>query len=169
VDASLAEGGMRRETGAHGWSVDVEFPIARHVSLVGSADGSYGRETRTVSTFVFGGGTLTNSWTDMAYLAGTRFRLGSGRRVSPFLQTLAGLMTTRQKDVYETVRDSGGPYENYESFFVLVPGGGVDIDLSRRFGVRLSGDVPIHLLNLIFQGDDTTLSRLVAGLVMRFP
>ena len=168
VDAALAEGGMRRESGAHGWSADVGMRITRLISLVGSVDGSYGEEEEAVSPLVFGGGTQRSSWTDMAYLGGVRFHFGLERRVVPFLQTLAGLMSTHQTFEYQTVRP-GGPFENDERFGVLVPGGGVDIALTRRLGVRLGVDVPIHLQGMIEGGDDTTMTRLVAGVVMRFP
>jgi hypothetical protein len=169
VDASLAEGGMRRETAGNGWGADIAVPLGRRIALVASIDASYGQEETTLSPLVFGGGTMTNSWTDMAYLTGVRFPFGRGGRIAPFFQTLAGLMTTRQKDEYQTVRPSGGPYDNRENFFVVVPGGGVDVALHGRFGVRAAFDVPIHMLAMLEGGDDNTLSRVTAGLVIRLP
>lgn len=166
IDTSLARSGMRREGGARGWVLDVAVPIARRLSLVGAIDGSYGEETEAASSF--GGGTAVSSWTDITYLAGVRFHAASPPRISPFVQVLAGALRSRQKTEYRT-QVPAGPYTFSEDVFLLNLGGGISVSLTPRLGLRLGGDLRIDPAAAALEGDDTTMARVLAGMVFKIP
>lgn len=163
-DSSLAESGMRRDSGAQGWNLDAAFPLTRRMSLVASVDGSRGRDSQEV----FDGGTLVSSWTDLVYLGGVRFHPASPARVVPFAQILAGALRSNQTDEYQNAQPLG-TYRSSEDVFLVSIGGGLNVMMTPRFGLRFGADIRIDPVGAALQGDDTAMGRAVAGIVLALP
>jgi hypothetical protein len=77
--------------------------------------------------------TTTGSWVDYAFQAGPRFRFGAQKRVTPFVQILAGVQ-------HGTVAPANGVVPasppDRGTAFLMSFGGGVDATLNPRFAWR---------------------------------
>ena len=104
----------------------------------------------------------------MTYLAGVRFHPSSPSRVRPFVHVLAGALRSDQREEYKGI-PSLGTYSFTGSVFLLNVGGGVNVMFTPRLGVRVGGDVRIDPVALAEQGDDTTMARVLAGMVFTIP
>jgi len=107
-----------------GWMAAVGGTLSSGFGAVGEVSGSY----KTVS--IPGDQPKLRVYT---FLAGPRFRK-SLSRIAPFGQVLFGVAraTTSVLTVSETASD-----------FAYQPGGGVDLDISGRLGLRIEGDYRI--------------------------
>lgn len=165
-DASLDESGMVRDASARGWTVDVAFPWTRVIALVGAVDGSSGHQTRRAGG-IFSSGTVDSSWTDTSYLAGIRWQAARERRISPFVQVLSGVVRARKTLAYHTV-PAIGTFSGTDSLWITDVGGGVNLMLTRRLGVRIGGDLRIDPIAAAY-GADSTMGRVYGGVVFRIP
>ena len=79
----------------------------------------------------------TRHW--YAGLAGIRYAW-PGRRVTPFVQVLAGAVVLRVHEQFPPDVPSYVPRTDVEKGLALQPGGGVDIHLAERVALRLKAD-----------------------------
>ena len=89
------------------------------------------------------------------FMAGPRFRRPAHVGINPFAQILLGSAraSTSVLDVHETVTD-----------FSYQPGGGVDLNSTARFGVRVEGDYRIVRAG----GHNNKEPRIIAAAVIGF-
>lgn len=106
---------------------------------------------------------------EWALLAGPLFSPRRGSRLAPFLHAKAGLVRSRrQVEVFGVTIGSAGVCASgcpSETGFAAELGGGLDIRLSQRLGLRLP-QVDYRLVRL--DGDDARRLRFSAGLLLRF-
>jgi hypothetical protein len=127
-----------------GWLVAVNGNVSRAFGVVGEVGGNY----KTIQVL----GTDLNLSVH-TFLAGVRLR-NESRGAVPFAQFLVG-----------AARGSAGLLGESGSVthFAFQPGGGVDIRITDRFGIRAQGDVRV------ITGDTTTTEfRFAAGAVVGF-
>jgi hypothetical protein len=110
------------EENVHGWVASATVPVYRWLSVTGEGSGGYKN--------------LPILGTDLnlkvhSLMGGPRVSLRRSARLSPFAHLLLG-----------SVRASGSLFDETDSTteFALQPGGGVDLWLSGRAGVRIGGD-----------------------------
>jgi hypothetical protein len=91
----------------------------------------------------------------LTYMAGPRFERAAHPGINPFAQVLFGSARASNTllGIRETVTD-----------FSYQPGGGIDLNLARRFGVRLEGDYRIIRAG----GHNSKEPRVVAAAVIGF-
>ena len=142
--------------------------MKRWFSLVGAVDLSHGRDTEDVDPAVSGRETVITTWTDLVYLGGLRFHPASPSRIVPFAQVLGGGLHAMEKSEYQTVRPRAPGSSNTDVLLIDL-GGGVNLMLTDRIGIRLGADVRIDLENSALNGTDTTMARAVAGIVFGLP
>lgn len=89
------------------------------------------------------------------FMAGPRVRFPAHVRINPFAQILLGSARARTSvlNVHETVTD-----------FSYQPGGGVDLNSTARFGVRVEGDYRIVRAS----GHNNKEPRIIAAAVIGF-
>ena len=89
------------------------------------------------------------------YMAGPRFTRSAHSGINPFAQVLLGSAraSTSVLGVRDTVTD-----------FSYQPGGGIDLNMARRFGVRFEGDYRI----IRASGHNSKEPRVVAAAVIGF-
>jgi hypothetical protein len=128
-----------------GWMAAVGGTLPSGFGVVGEVSGSY----KTVS--IPGDQPKLRVYT---FLGGPRFRK-SLARIAPFGQVLFGVAraTTSVLTVTETASD-----------FAYQPGGGVDLDVSGRLGVRIEGDYRI----IRSEGTNSKESRFTIAAVFGF-
>ncbi|MGB7134558.1 MAG: hypothetical protein WBD46_04695 [Acidobacteriaceae bacterium] len=142
--------------GVYGGSLTAAFPIARGpFAIVG--DFTSGSSTSIAPNNYH----LTLS----TYTAGGRYTPAFGAsRFHPFAQAMAGIAHASQS----LVSGSGASVPNANAAFAADLGGGVDLDLNRRFRIRLAQ--ADYLLTTFDNGsnDHQNNLRLSSGLVFRF-
>ncbi len=128
IDASgISNGVVNREGFPKGWNADVSFKVFKHVSLVGDFSGAY--KSKTVA---FDGGTAKGKANVHTFMFGPRFSTTVGR-LTPFGEALFGVAHSKASaEVIGANVDLGS--DNSASFAF---GGGLDLNVSKRFAVRL--------------------------------
>jgi hypothetical protein len=121
---SLMHDSELEETFPMGWSFAVNGNLNDMFSVVGEIGGNY----KTIDAF---GSDLNVSV--HTFMGGPRFRNERGK-VVPFAQVLAGM--ARGSVEYLGESENG-------TDFAIQPGGGVDVRVTDRFGVRVQGDYRI--------------------------
>lgn len=154
TDASMSWSGFVDRPALTGWHVDAGLPLSRRVTLVGEVDGSYGRQHGSGLL-----GSYVSTFSDTSYLGGVRFQAHPAK-VVPFVQVLAGILRTREKQTYST--GPYGPYSFSNSLPVVQPGAGMDVMVNRRFGLRVAADLPF-VPYVDYEGADSSLFRVVVG------
>jgi hypothetical protein len=119
-----------------GWIVAfTQFDENRPLGFVVEVSGNYGIHSERLYTA----------------LAGVKVMPQRRARARPFGQVLAGVMTV-------------GCCDESHPYFTVEPGGGVDISLNDRVGVRLAGSMPL----VFAEGTAAKAVRGQAGIVLGF-
>ena len=121
---SLMHDSDLEETFPMGWSFAVNGNLNDRFGVVGEIGGHY-------KTIEFLGADLSASV--HTFMGGPRFRKQSGK-VVPFAQVLAGMARGSVSYLEES---------EHGTDFAIQPGGGVDVPVTDRFGIRLQGDYRI--------------------------
>jgi hypothetical protein len=111
----------------HGVNLQMTLAGTRHWALIGELDGSQGRDCSD----------CPEKYRDVAALGGVRFAWHPTDRISPFLQTLVGVLHSRAEGYdYDTV--VGPLYQEpfTVNYFALQPGGGATVMINPRLGIR---------------------------------
>jgi hypothetical protein len=126
-----------------GWVVAATAPLNKNVGIVGEVGGNY--RSRTFDDFKI-------SVQEYSFLGGVKVQHAASPRATVFGQMLAGTAMFR-----------GSAEGESDSTFVLTlqPGGGVDVKLTPRVGVRAQGDYRYNTRN----GDSLNQFRVAVGLV----
>ena len=143
----------------HGGNAQVNAELNRRWSFVGEVDWSRGGDCAGCDPV----------FTDLAGLAGARFRwLGNGR-VSPFFQVLGGgLQSTADDYQVEYCCGLGSQFREgfTKSYVAIQPGGGVTTMITRRVGLIAQVDIQFAIPDQS-QSDISIFPRVVTGAVVR--
>lgn len=131
------------DKGLHGWSGSAAVRLYRWLGIVGEVDGAYRTEQ------IFGTGLSMNLHT---LVAGPRVSLRRWQRTTPFAHVLVGV--SRAGASILAAADSA-----IEPAFQT--GGGVDLFVSSRLGVRVGADY-----RRVLADEPGNQLRLVAGIVL---
>jgi hypothetical protein len=129
----------------HGWLGTLGVSVARWFSVIGEVSGNYYDER-----FEFLGGTARVEVRELGFMAGPRFSART-RRFTPWGQFLVGAARGTVNDFSETR-------------FGLQPGGGLDLWISPRFGIRGGLDYRGIYFEEEWEGDSRVHLGLVIGL-----
>jgi hypothetical protein len=153
------------QTLAKGWYVDLATNVNDYIAIVNEFAGAY--RTYEDSSVVFGAPvTASANLSFHTLMGGVRFTVRTPR-VVPFAQALVGLGRATAR--VDTVVVGGQTIEVDESLsvsgWVVDVGGGVNINLSRRFAVRVSGS---YMRDKTDEAEAGNSLRLGAGIVVPF-
>lgn len=143
-------------TSTYGWEGSVEAKVYRWVGIVGDIDTHYGSVGLPLCQVFPNSGQVCTTYTadiiERNFLVGPRisFPVGSFR---PFAQVLVG-----------GAHINAGSFTGTDSSFAAAAGGGIDINVARRFAWRFQGD---YLRTLFFSSRQNNV-RVSTGLVVRF-
>jgi hypothetical protein len=144
------------ETETLGWSLNLTKNVNQWFSTATEVSGQYGFES--ADTYF---GEVKADAQDHAFLAGPKFvgRLANGR-VTPYGQFVGGLLLAR---AHVNVFD--GYLDNSETnlYPAIQPGGGIEVALTDRIGVRMAVDARIAF----GEGGHVTAWRFTPGVVIR--
>jgi opacity protein-like surface antigen len=140
-----------------GWYFDVAGAVAPMVKLVFDVSGAYKSETETI----FG---VTADAKVRLYTYGGGVRIGPRvkRSVSPFVQVLGGAATSAV-DVSASAGGASFSDSQSDTKPMLQVGGGVNMDVTRRVGIRAGFDYR-HIF--ISDGSDTADICITVGIVV---
>jgi opacity protein-like surface antigen len=141
-----------------GWYVDIAGNVHPMLAVVFEAAGAYKSESEQV------GNTTVDATAKLhTFLGGVRIASRANPAVTPFVQVLAGAANASAGGS----STGGGPTVNVsdsDTQFALQAGGGVNLNVSQRWGVRVGAD-----WRRIFVSDGGENEfRVVAGLVIPF-
>jgi Outer membrane protein beta-barrel domain len=151
----------------HDYDRSEDFPVGWVASATGNINGWIGVATeaggsyRTCENCQRGPFTSQNfRGTDLhlrvyTYLAGPRFASRAIAAVTPFAQILFGGSHMSGGTQFDGALNTGFTYQ---------PGGGVDVRVTPRAGIRLEGDYRV----IRTSGHDTKQSRVLVGVVFRY-
>jgi opacity protein-like surface antigen len=167
VDPSLGVPVDSSQTLATGWYFDVAGNINPMFGVVFQVGGSY----KTISESVTIAGVTADASVGLnvhQFMGGIRINARSDSPITPFGEVLVGGVRGGV-DVSVTVTGPGGTiFDTSESAsatdFGLEVGGGVDIRVSDRFGIRASADY----IRVFAEGEGANLFRLGVGAVFSF-
>jgi len=153
------------QTFAKGWYVDLATNVNDYIAIVNEVAGAY--RTFEESSIPFGAPVAASvNLSFHTLMGGVRFSVRTPR-VVPFAQALVGL--ARATAHVDTVVVGGQTIEVDESFsvsgWVVDVGGGVNINLSRRFVVRVSGS---YMRDKTDESEAGNSLRIGAGIVVPF-
>ncbi|MEW6736568.1 MAG: outer membrane beta-barrel protein [Acidobacteriota bacterium] len=152
----------------NGFSVAVTYNFSKSIGLVSEISGLYSRETNVTIDFinkaVFRDSASINTYT---FLQGLRYSFRKNLRVTPFAHALIGAyrasfdvrLRDRSDNLFNRLLFSFS-----ESSLATALGGGVDININKRFSVRAL-QVDYLFLRKQLKASNT---RLVTGLVVKF-
>ena len=144
------------EIGTLGWSLNLTKNVNQWFSTATEVSGQYGFES--ADTYF---GEVKADAQDHTFLAGPKFvgRLANGR-VTPYGQFVGGLLLAR---AHVNVFD--GYLDNSETnlYPAIQPGGGIEVALTDRIGVRMAVDARIAF----GEGGHVTAWRFTPGVVIR--
>lgn len=106
---------------AHGWGLSVDYRIYKSLSVTADFAGQYGRRLNPIYFSGLPFDPERHNFATHQFLFGPRFSVRSGR-VTEYAHTLFGTFLAR----------GGMPQTNFAMAF----GGGVDVDLNRRWAIR---------------------------------
>ncbi|MDQ3820721.1 MAG: hypothetical protein M3362_23970, partial [Acidobacteriota bacterium] len=127
--------------GLHGMVSESTYYFTRHFGI--TADFSFNQRTRTFTTQPGGGTVLLNSLGIRVYnfLGGPQVRFPNHTRAVPFVHALFGVANTRFLATAQQTIAGGGFFTNIfdksGTDFAMALGGGVDVGLNGRIGLRL--------------------------------
>jgi hypothetical protein len=141
-------------TGMHGMISESAFYLTRHFGI--TVDFSFNDRTRTFSSVTASGRTLQNSLGTriINVLAGPQVRFPNHTRATPFARALFGIGNTRYLAAAQQEITGGfftNVFDSSSTDFAMALGGGLDVQLNNRFGVRV---FQIDY-NPVFMGDRT--------------
>ena len=153
------------QTFMKGWYVDLATNVNDYIAIVNEVAGAY--RTYEESSVVFGTPVTANANLSFyTLMGGVRFSVRTPR-VVPFAQALVGL--GRATGRIDTVVVGGQTIEVDESIsvsgWVMDVGGGVNINLSRRFAVRVSGS---YMRDKTDEAEAGNSLRIGGGIVVPF-
>ena len=153
------------ETLGKGWYVDVASNINRMFGGVFEVGGSYKSLTETTTSGGFTG-TATADFKIHEIMGGLRVNSRGNPNVVPFAQVLAGLIHGSASATV-TAGTTGSPvfsdsFEDSGSNFGLQIGGGVNMAMTRRLGLR----VGVDYLRVFEEGGGGNAFRFGAGVVV---
>jgi opacity protein-like surface antigen len=130
----------------HGWNVSAAVGLTGPISLVADAGGHYGSSGGVDSS-------------QLTLMAGPRASFLRGDKYSPFVQALVGLVreTASVQVLDVTISES-------ESRLGMLFGGGLDVQISARWALRLAGDYERSSKD----GDSRSGFRIGLGAAYRF-
>ncbi len=141
--------------GLNGWDASVAFNVTRWLGAVADVGGQYGMPTESV-----GGMPVIIAMREHHFLFGPRFSSRNGRW-TPFVHALFG---GAHASVTIGAPEVLVPIGIVQTKFAMAVGGGVDVRVYRRFGVRLA---QIDWLMTQFAGGRQQNLRVAGGLVIR--
>lgn len=153
----------------NGWDADVAFPLNTNVSLVGDFSGAYKSEEQSFSVpigdGIFQDINIAAKLRIHNFLFGPRVSMRSGK-VTPFAHALFGVGRT-------TVSGEalGVDVSESRNGFAMALGGGVDVNASEHFAIRVAKfDYVMNRINDDQLDVNETLNnfRFAAGVVFRF-
>jgi hypothetical protein len=157
-------GGYANVAGSmHGANVQVSAELSDRWSLVGELNASEGADCKG----------CTPKYRDIAGLGGVRFGWHPTPRVSPFWQVLAGALRSKAEGYsYDIVRLNGAVEQRYQegytvTYFALQPGGGIDLMVTPRFGIRTQADFQVAIPDQNEWEGFSIFPRVVTGVVIR--
>lgn len=115
----------------NGWYAEFGYKVVPHIALTGEVNGGY--STATVQDVNIANHKLHT------FLAGPRFDITEGKKVTPFAKVLVGVARTNW-DATETAKEVAQDLLGASSFadtkFAVQFGGGVDVNVTKRVAVR---------------------------------
>jgi opacity protein-like surface antigen len=130
----------------HGWNASVAVGLTGPISLVADAGGHYGSSGGVDSS-------------QLTLMAGPRLSFRRSEKYSPFLQALVGMA---RETASVTVLDV--TISESENRLGMLFGGGLDVKVSGRWGLRLTGDYERSSKS----GDSQSGFRIGVGAAFRF-
>jgi hypothetical protein len=142
-----------------GWYVDLGWSQKRRLAIVAQVAGSY----KPAITFAVPRSiTFTESEKVYEFLLGVRVRGRASPAFVPFGQVLVGNGLTSSS---ASVSGGGTPFSSTHSYFaLLLLGGGVNIEVTNRIGIRVGADYGLGFA----QGEGEGVFRLGLGLNIPF-
>jgi opacity protein-like surface antigen len=172
---------LRPEGGGNlnGWQVSVAGNINDWFGVVAELSGHYGsRHSRSISSFPGFPGLpdppIFNARTDSessfhTFLFGPRFSYRKNARVTPFAHALVGASRVQEELTttisFSDMNESFNHFSFSDTNFAVALGGGIDLNLSKGFGLRL---VQADYLPVRRSGFTQDNARISTGLVFRF-
>ena len=145
-----------------GWFAEVDASITRAISVTGLVSGGYKsfEETETFS------GVQVTAEADLSvhtFMGGVRYHVRRNPAATPFAHVLLGGV---RGSATVTATGGGQTFDESESStdFGLLAGGGVNIRLNDRFGLRVGAD----FLRIFADDEDANGFRFTAGVVFPF-
>ena len=114
----------------NGFNVSATGYLTENFGFTGDFSGHF--RTRRVADPL--GGTISNQVRVFNLLAGPQYRFGSNSRVTPFVRAMAGIANTRSRLEVPSL-NSRNTLSSTD--FALALGGGVDVRVSERVGLRV--------------------------------
>lgn len=163
---NLSSGGDS-ESFPKGWYVDVAGNLNRHIGVVVEVGGNYKSMTESVTV----GGVSATATADIKlheFMGGVRVSSRTNPTVVPFAQVLAGGMNgsvsvAGSSSIGGTTLFSASSAES-ETNFALQVGGGANIRLTDKVGVRVGADY----LRIFVEGEGTNVFRFGVGINVPF-
>ncbi len=157
VDTSLSKG----------WYADVSGDLNEWLAIVGQVSGNYQSDSATVTI----GGVTTSAEYDLSvhsFLGGGRVSSRRNPGVTPFGQVLAGIARVGFSGT-ASATSGGTPIfgidaDESATEFAMQFGGGVDLHVSERVGLRLAADY----LRIFGEGAGANAFRFAVGAVIPF-
>jgi opacity protein-like surface antigen len=127
-------------TGMHGLMSEYTYYFTPRVGI--TADFSFHQRIRSFNTTAAGGGTLQNSLDTriINVLGGPQVRFPNQTRAVPFIHALFGIANTRFRAEAQQATAGGtitNSFETSSTDFAMALGGGLDVGLNGRIGVRV--------------------------------
>ncbi len=153
---------------ATGWVADISGRVSRSIDLVGEVGGSY----KSIAVPDAGFDTQIRIHT---FAGGPRWVMRPAAKVTAYVQGLAGgaRLSVGISDcglLPEAICSAARDFGEARTFVAIQPGGGVDVAIAGRVGLRLAGDYRAIFVTDDDLGDDTVLHefRFAAGIVLGF-
>jgi opacity protein-like surface antigen len=146
------------ETFSKGWYVDVVGNLTEMIGIVGEVGGSYKSITETLGT-----ATATADFKIHEFMGGIRATSRTSPAVAPFGQVLFGIMNG-SFGVSASAPGQSFSTSDSGSNFAMQLGGGVNIGLTEKVGIRVGADY----IRIFEEGGGANAFRVVAGVNIPF-
>lgn len=172
IDAiPTGSGGGDSEAFPKGWYFDLAGNLTRSIAVVAEFGGNY----KTFSESVTGPGFSSSATADLKiheFMGGVRFSSRANPNIVPFGQVLAGAAYT-SVNVSSSTNVQGQPIFGYtnsdsRSDFALQFGGGVNIGLTKKVGIRAGADYIRVFLGGTTLDTGLNVFRIAAGVNIPF-
>jgi outer membrane protein OmpA-like peptidoglycan-associated protein len=154
----------------NGGSTSIAYNFNRHLGLVGDFGGFDDSQTRLAGTGAIPSSTVDSSGTAYTYLFGPRLSFRNHERITPFAQALFGGIHASDVTLSSGCTGAGCTVLPAEDSFAMTAGGGLDLNLSHHFAIRI---IQAEYMMTRFENRSTGASasqndmRLSSGIVFR--